>query len=146
MKNKKGFTLIELLAIIILLGLVALIVVPGIANVVSSSRDRAAEDGALGYIKGIQDYYSASFLHPDFTLVRGADNTVSSINEVLEHSVRFSPTCGFVHITDDPYRRGVITEAQLCIRDRYVLYNEADKATATLERPSTWRATGCTCN
>ena len=39
MKNKKGFTLIELLAVIIMLGIVALIAIPAVSKYLNSSTD-----------------------------------------------------------------------------------------------------------
>ena len=38
MKNKKGFTLVELLAVIVILGVLLLIAVPGITKVINSSK------------------------------------------------------------------------------------------------------------
>ena len=38
MKNKKGFTLIELLAVIVILGIVVAIAIPGINSVISTAR------------------------------------------------------------------------------------------------------------
>lgn len=40
-KNEKGLTLIELLAVLVILGIIAAIVIPLIANVISDSRDKA---------------------------------------------------------------------------------------------------------
>ena len=38
--NKKGFTLIELLATIVILGLLAIIVVPNVAKIINENRDK----------------------------------------------------------------------------------------------------------
>ncbi|HPF83081.1 MAG TPA: type II secretion system protein [Bacilli bacterium] len=44
MKKNKGFTLIELIAIIVLLGLLALIVVPKVKDIIETSREKALEE------------------------------------------------------------------------------------------------------
>ena len=54
MKNKKGFTLIELLAVIVILAIIALISVPIITNVISSSQKKAAIDEAYVYIDAVE--------------------------------------------------------------------------------------------
>lgn len=38
MKNRKGFTLIELLAVILILGIIALIAIPTVNSVIQQSR------------------------------------------------------------------------------------------------------------
>ena len=43
MKNKKGFTLIELLAVIVVLAVIMVIAVPKILDVITKSRESAAE-------------------------------------------------------------------------------------------------------
>ena len=65
---KKGFTLVELLAVIIALGIVVGIVVPGITKIMEQSRTKAFEASVKGYIKaadmdnsdrgGLKNYYS----------------------------------------------------------------------------------------
>ena len=50
---KKGFTLIELLAVIIILGVVALIAVPSITKVLDDSRKKATGESACQYINAV---------------------------------------------------------------------------------------------
>lgn len=65
---KRGFTLVELLAVIIALGIVVGIAVPGITKIMEKSRIKAFEASVKGYIKaadmdnsdrgGLKNYYS----------------------------------------------------------------------------------------
>ena len=56
LKNKNyGFTLIELLATIVILGLLALIVTPGIAKVIRNSKINTAKASLEGYIREIEN-------------------------------------------------------------------------------------------
>ena len=43
MKNNKGFTLVELLAVIVLLGLIALIAAPAITGIIKQSKDSLSD-------------------------------------------------------------------------------------------------------
>ena len=53
--NKKGFTLIELLATIVILGLLALIVTPGVAKVIRNSKINTAKASLEGYVREIEN-------------------------------------------------------------------------------------------
>lgn len=57
-KNNKGFTLIELIAIIILLGLIAVIAVPTVKKIVDDAKLKAFEETARGIIRAGNLYYS----------------------------------------------------------------------------------------
>ncbi|MBQ8234634.1 MAG: prepilin-type N-terminal cleavage/methylation domain-containing protein [Bacilli bacterium] len=52
---KKGFTLIELLAVIVILGLLALVVTPGIAKVIKNSKINTAEASLEGYVREVEN-------------------------------------------------------------------------------------------
>ena len=56
LKNKNyGFTLIELLATIVILGLLALIVTPGVAKVIRNSKINTAKASMEGYVREIEN-------------------------------------------------------------------------------------------
>ena len=56
LKNKKyGFTLIELLATIVILGLLALIVTPGVAKVIRNSKFNTSKASLEGYIRELEN-------------------------------------------------------------------------------------------
>ena len=50
----KGLTLIELLAVIVVLGIIALIVVPNVLRIVNNSRKDSAVVSAKGYIESVK--------------------------------------------------------------------------------------------
>ncbi|ELK45694.1 type II secretion system protein [Halobacillus sp. ACCC02827] len=51
LKNEKGFTLIELLAVIVILGIIALIAVPAIGNLLADTKDDAHDSNALALLE-----------------------------------------------------------------------------------------------
>lgn len=57
MKNRKGFTLIELLAVILILGIIALIAIPTVNSVIQQSRLGAWESTGNQLAKGLETYY-----------------------------------------------------------------------------------------
>ena len=54
MRNKKGFTLIELLAVILILGIIALIAIPTITGVIKESRRGAWEATGNALVKAVE--------------------------------------------------------------------------------------------
>ena len=67
--NKKGFTLIELLATIVILGLLALIVTPGVAKVIRNSKINTAKVSLEGYVREVENavalYMTDTGAYPD---------------------------------------------------------------------------------
>src|SRR5574344_266503 len=55
MKNKR-FTLVEVLAVIVILGVIALIVVPKVSDIISSSKKQAGMESALSYVRAVDQY------------------------------------------------------------------------------------------
>ena len=55
--KNKGFTLVELLAIIVVLGIIAIIIVPRIINTVENSKQDSAIVSAKGYMDSVTKYY-----------------------------------------------------------------------------------------
>ncbi|WP_307068178.1 competence type IV pilus major pilin ComGC [Alkalibacillus filiformis] len=56
LKNQKGITLVELLAVIVILGIIALIAVPAIANVIEDSRYDSVKATAINIIEAGELY------------------------------------------------------------------------------------------
>ncbi|MEI2462677.1 prepilin-type N-terminal cleavage/methylation domain-containing protein [Niallia taxi] len=59
-KNEKGLTLIELLAVIVILGIIAAIAIPSIANIIKNSRFDAVKADAVQILNGAQTYVSSN--------------------------------------------------------------------------------------
>ncbi len=57
MKKNKGFTLIELLAVILILGIIALIAIPTVNNILKESRTGAWKSTASQMTKAAENYY-----------------------------------------------------------------------------------------
>ena len=69
--NKKGFTLIELLAVILILGIIALIAIPAVNDVINDSKLHAEEATINHIIKAYEDYYQLKTLKEE-TIVSNA--------------------------------------------------------------------------
>ena len=90
MKNRKGFTLIELLAVILILGIIALIAIPTVNSVIQQSRLGAWESTGNQLAKGLETYYQMCQIRDgkdsagaacDYNL---SDNEVADIKAKLE--------------------------------------------------------------
>lgn len=79
MKNK-GFTLIELLAVILILGIIALIAVPTVSSVVEQARKGAFENSVRNVVKAAETKCTMELLSGN-----GVTNTYSILNGELNH-------------------------------------------------------------
>jgi len=67
MKKEKGFTLVELIAVIILLGIIALITIPTVNELLKEARMSAFEDTAYGLVRAGTLYYQKQELRDEVT-------------------------------------------------------------------------------
>jgi len=67
MKKEKGFTLVELIAVIILLGIIALIAIPTVNELLKEARMAAFEDTAYGLVRAGTLYYQQQELRDEVT-------------------------------------------------------------------------------
>lgn len=104
--NIKGFTLVELLAVIVILGIVALVTTPAILNVINNARRSGAEDKAWGTMDAVRLAYTQSQsidydveLTTNQTVLFGTDN--KDDRKVGTRDVTVSgevPSGGYVYI------------------------------------------------
>ncbi len=118
--NKKAFTLIELLAVIVILGILALIVTPILINVVKDSNEKSYKLSADGYISAVNDYILSNQL--DGKKVENGKYNIKNLDVKISGK---EPSKGSVEIYDEK-----INNAQLCY-DTYLLKYDGKEVTLT---------------
>ena len=118
--DKKAFTLIELLAVIVILGILALIVTPILINVVKDSNEKSYKLSADGYISAVNDYILSNQL--DGKKVENGKYNIKNLDVKISGK---APSKGSVEIYDEK-----INNAQLCY-DTYLLKYDGKEVTLT---------------
>ena len=81
MKNNKAFTLIELLAVIVILGIIAMISTPIINTVIENSKISNYRNSIYGLLRAVEEDHTASGTkHREYTITNG----------VVEPNIEFS--------------------------------------------------------
>lgn len=102
MKNK-GFTLVELLAVIVVLGVIALISIPITTNLIEQSRQNSFRNSVSGMMKSIEIYYTKKAGSEIFlNLTPGADKTLNYDAYLSDLDFTGSkPTAGYAYVAKD---------------------------------------------
>ena len=99
MKKKNGFTLVELLAILIILGIIALITVPIISKTLKDARINTAIDSSYGYIRAVDKLYYSKSLN-DEDVVEDGIYTVSELKALGVSVDGREPSEGWVELEE----------------------------------------------
>ena len=118
--DKKAFTLIELLAVIVVLGILALIVTPILINVVKDSNEKSYKLSADGYINAVNDYILSNQL--DGKKVENGKYNIKNLDVKISGK---APSKGSVEIYDEK-----VSSAQLFF-DTYLVKYDGKKVTLT---------------
>jgi type IV pilus assembly protein PilA len=89
LKNERGLTLIELIAVVVILGIIAAIAVPGIGNVIQNSREDAGKAGAAN-ILNVARLFSSTDEVPADGIVEDGDlgGNLENVNFIVDFSVK----------------------------------------------------------
>ena len=84
--SKKGFTLVEVLAVIILLGLIAVIIIPNYNKSVEKSKKQSFEQSLNGLVRSIENYVAnnsnASNYTAEYINISAIDISADNLNQI----------------------------------------------------------------
>ena len=118
--RKKGFTLIELLAVILILGIIALIAIPQVTNVIENAHKGSAEVSAKHYLDAVNNKIALNKLD-DNPNNDYSDGTVA-VGEIAVDISGEIPESGTLTISN-----GMVTEAHLVVNGYNVAYDQTTK-------------------
>lgn len=78
LKKQGGFTLLELLIVIVIIGILALLIIPNITSAPKKARDTKRKTDITTVRKGLEEYFVNNNVYPDSTGNGLADLTVGS--------------------------------------------------------------------
>ena len=113
--NKKAFTLVELLAVIIIIGLIAVITLPKISDSLENSKKNLSTTSAQGYTKTIDEYILKKQINKEKLNLSGTYNINENgdlYNESNEYELEYKgkkPTNGTLTYIDNELQSGCIT-------------------------------------
>lgn len=112
---KKGFTLVELMAVIIILGIIALILVPKIGDIIEDSTIGSDEKAATMYVKNIENELAAKKANKENVNYNGS-YTLKQVKRIIKPDSR---------ITDASivFEDNEIVSAVFCVEDRVIIYD-----------------------
>ena len=122
-KQKKGFTLIELLAVILILGIIALIAIPQVTNVISNASKGATETSAEHYVSAVNTKIGLNKLDKDSS--NDIRDGIIDISTISVDMIGDTPTTGNIYVYN-----GSVVEADLVVNDRPVICNSKGKCNA----------------
>ena len=101
--NKKGFTLIELLAVIVIIGLIALIATPIVLNIINDARKSAVKVSVYGYVEAIENEAALSQIEEE----EYQDKEDYTYDEIKVDIKGKRPTAGFYSLKDGKVVTGI---------------------------------------
>ncbi len=120
---KRAFTLVELLAVIVILGVIALVATPIVIDIIDDSKDSVALDEAKNLVRDIDDY--CKLLNFNMKDKMNSDTTIDCEN-MTKDNVASMVHLGNTEVLDVDYKSNKVVRLLIKNNDRLVYYDGTD--------------------
>jgi len=141
LKKQGGFTLLELLIVIVIIGILALLIIPNITSAPKKARDTKRKTDITTLRKGLEEYFVNSNVYPDST----ASAPLNGLNALTQGSAPIVKT-----VPTDPKNAAPYTYVYVSANSNSTytltacLENDQDTGANTVGGTNAGGITGCT--
>ena len=130
MKKEGGFTLLELLIVIVIIGILALLIIPNITSAPKKARDTQRKTDLRAIQKGLEEYFVSNNNYPTVASAGTADSVLTALTAGTTPIMKTVPTDPKTP-SAAPYQYGYVSAAGTAYTLTACLENGGDNGTST---------------
>ncbi len=127
-KKQGGFTLLELLIVIVIIGILALLIIPNITSAPKKARDTQRKTDLRAIQKGLEEYFVSNNVYPTQATAATADSALTALTSGTTPIMKSIPTDPK---NSAPYQYGYASPAGATYSLSACLENAGDNGAST---------------
>jgi general secretion pathway protein G len=129
LKKQRGFTLLELLIVIVIIGILALLIIPNITSAPKKARDTQRKTDLKAIQKGLEEYFVSNNAYPTQASAAPADTALTPLTTSNPPVIKTIPT--------DPKNTGVFVYNYTSDGQTYTLHGCLENGGEAVTSPVT---------